>query len=249
MLNKRIAAAAMALGLTCAAFGTIPAAADETSDDRQINVSASGKVMEVPDMARIAFSIVTDGEEAADAQTENTETVRKVRDALMALGVEEGSIQTSDYYINPRYDYDSDPAKLVGYQVGTTLTVSDQKIEDAGKILTSAVGAGANEVEGITYTCSTYDEKYQEALARAVAAAKTKAETLADAAGEKLGSVITITEGWQDTSARYQESDASGKMLMESAAMEDTASAPDVNVDPGSLEIQANVTVTYEIDD
>lgn len=250
MRNKGMAAAAMALGLTCAAaFGGFPAAADETPYDRQINVSASGIVMEVPDMAQISFTVVTDGKEAAETQTENTETVGSVIDALTQLGVVKGSIQTSDYNISPQYDYDKDPATLVGYQVRTTLTVSDQKIEDAGKILSAAVNAGASEIGGIAYTCSTYDEKYQEALTKAVGAAKTKAETLAAASGEKLGKIVTISEGWQDTSARYQESNASGDMLMESAAMDDAKSIPDVDVNPGSLEITANVTVTYEIED
>ena len=33
------------------------------------------------------------------------------------LGVKEESIQTSAYNISPEYNYDSDPAKLVGYEV------------------------------------------------------------------------------------------------------------------------------------
>lgn len=247
MMKRRIlsaAALAAACAMTLFAFPAMAGGTDDTG--RQVTVSATGTVMEVPDMAQITFSVVTEGSEASEAQTENSQSVKDVMDVLAGLGVDEGSVQTSDYYIDPEYDYDSDPARLTGYRVRTTLTVSDQKIEDTGKLLEAVVDAGVNDVGSIVYTCSTYDEKYQEALTLAVEAAKVKADTLARAAGATVGQVVLIQEGWQDTSARYQESGSSAFSMKTADMASDEASALDLN--PGSLQIQANVSVTYAID-
>lgn len=218
-----------------------------TDKERSVSVSASGTVSVVPDMAEIAFSIVTEGEDAQAAQEENTGKVDSVLKALKDLGVKEESIMTSDYSISPEYDYDQDPAKLTGYQVRTSLTVSDQKIGDSGRILSAAVDAGVNDVSGVTYTCSTYDQKYQQALEKAMDAAKEKAETLAAASGLKPGLPLDIQEGYQDTSARYQPSadDYDSDMIMMSKTASDESSA--VSMNPGSMEIKASVSVTYEL--
>ena len=164
------------------------------------------------------------------------------------MGVEDKSIQTSGYSISPQYDYDNldvnKQPKLTGYQVRTTLQVSDRKIADAGKILSESVKAGVNNVEGVVYTCSTYDEKYEEALQKAVKAARKKADVLAKAEGASAGKVVSISEGYQDLSARYQSSDI-GAAYETADAVQNTSSIPDLSA--GTLQIQAEVSVTYEL--
>lgn len=224
----------------------VAAAADEDTQ-RVISVSATGTVMETPDMAQITFSISTEGTEAASAQSDNADKVNAVMDALTGLGVKEDSIQTSDYNISPEYDYSSDPEKLTGYQVRTTLTVSDQKISETGKILSECVKAGVNDVDSVVHTCSTYDEKYQEALTLAVKEARQKAETLAAAEGAKVGKALTITEGYQDDSARYQTMSGSIENKSFQSASADTAAASSPQLSAGSLQIQAEVSVVYQM--
>ncbi len=216
---------------------------------RTVSASATGVVMEVPDMAQITFGVVTNGEQADAAQSENTEKVNQVIGALKGMGVEEKSIQTTGYSISPQYDYDnldaSKQPKLTGYQVRTTLQVSDQKIADAGKILSESVKAGVNDVEGVVYTCSTYHEKYEEALQEAVKAARKKADVLAKAEGASAGKVVSISEGYQDLSARYQSSDIGAVYEKTAAAVQDASSIPDLSA--GTLQIKAEVSVTYEL--
>ena len=240
-MKKSMWAAAAAVGLAgmvlagsglAAASESQPETADGKS--RTVSASATGVVMEVPDMAQITFGIVTNGEKADAAQAENTEKVNQVIATLKGMGVEDKSIQTSGYSISPQYDYDNldvnKQPKLTGYQVRTTLQVSDQKIADAGKILSESVKAGVNNVEGVVYTCSTYDEKYEEALQKAVKAARKKADA--------------ISEGYQDLSARYQSCDI-GAAYETADAVQNASSIPDLSA--GTLQIQAEVSVTYEL--
>ena len=85
---------------------------------------------------------------------------------MKGLGVEEKSIQTSDYGMSPIYDWNSGQQKVKGYQMNTSITVSDILVENIGKIITDSVASGVNELDSVQYLCSDYDEKYQEALKR-----------------------------------------------------------------------------------
>ena len=214
--------------------------ADAQVSGNTVTVTAKGSVRETPDMAAISLGITTNESSAEKAQKKNTESVNKVKEKLKALGVEEKSLQTSGYDIYPQYDYNSN--KITSYQVTTTLTVSDQKIADTGRLITEAVAAGANNINSVTYTCSTYDEKYQEALQAAVSAAKEKAQILAEAAGKTLGELSVLVEGYQDTSAQYDPT-VSGKTM----AMASAEAADSMQMEPGQMSIDANVTVTYSM--
>ena len=50
-------------------------------------------------------------------------------ETLKDLGVEEASIQTSAYGLNPIYDWDSGDRAVTGYEMTTEITVSDIPIE------------------------------------------------------------------------------------------------------------------------
>ena len=206
-----------------------------------ITVSASGTVRLVPDKATVTFGVTTQEATAELAQSKNSEKVKSVIEALTGRGVEEKSIRTTNYSMYPQYDWsDGGEQRLVGYSVNTTMTVRDQNIEDLGKLLSACVGAGINNVDSVSFLCSGYDAAYRDALAQAVAASREKAEALAAAAGKTLGDPTAITEGWQDTSARYGKSAEMPLAVNESAA---DAAAPAIQ--PGETEIIANVTVSY----
>ena len=234
-----------ALFLAAALFGTAfsifnpPASVKaETASEKAETVTVSGQsvVYETPDKAEVRFGVTSQDEEAAAAQQKNTEAVDKVLSSLKKLGIEEKSIRTTGYNMYQSYDYEKNQPN--GYNVTTSLTVKDLAIDMAGKVLTEAVAAGANEMYGISYSCSTYDSAYEKALTDAVAAAKKKAGVLAAAAGKTLGDVQSVVEGYQDTSAQYSKTTA----MAEADVMDAGAS---YSVMPGESEITATVSVTW----
>ncbi len=232
-------ASVMVFGL--AGCGSAPAAA---GDIATVTVSASGTVKLVPDKATIYFGVTTREATAELAQSKNSEAVQKVMDVLTEHGVDEKSIRTTNYSMYPQYDYsEMGEQKIIGYVVYTNMSIQDQNIEDLGKLLSACVAAGINNVDNVSFLCSGYDEAYSQALTQAVEASRAKAETLAAAAGKKLGEAVTITEGWQDTSARYGK--GANMSFTTEAAMDTAAAGPALQ--PGESEITANVTVTYSM--
>ena len=247
-MKKKITAAAcaalvlaMLLALTgCGASAVITAAPAETLPE--ITVSASASVKLVPDKATVSFGVETQETTAEAAQKNNTEAVNRVMEVLTGRGIDEKSIRTESYSMYPQYDWsDTGDQRIIGYVVSTSMSVQDQDIEELGKLLSACVEAGVNDIGSVRFLCSGYDEAYRQALAQAVADAKAEGEALAAAAGKKLGDPVTITEGWQDTSARYGKNAdyASAEAVM------DSASGPIFQ--PGETEITANVTVTYSM--
>ena len=230
-----ILAIELLMGL-CAGGAASFAETPETS--AEVTVSASGSVRLIPDKASVSFGVTTQEESAELAQSKNSEAVDQVIAVLILRGIGEKSIRTTNYSMYPQYDYSDGVSHVVGYSVCTTLLIQDQDIENVGRLLSDCVAAGVNHVDQVSFLCSGYDEAYCEALTAAVENTRVKAEALAKAAGKTLGDAVSVTEGWQDSSARYDKS-----AVYQYAAMDSATRAPTFM--PGETEISANVTVTY----
>lgn len=211
-----------------------------------IIVNSSEKVTVVPDIAEVVYSVRTQAREAAACQQQNTEQVSQVIDLLKGLNVAETSIQTSDYYMNPVYDYSGNTARITGYEAITTLTVSDLPIDGLDEILAQSVSGGINTISSITYQASKYDESYQAALTAAVSTAHQKAEVLARAAGCSVGSVINIQETSGYSEARYLD-DALTNKYRSSAKAELLATADSAGIMPGEIQVEASIVVEYQL--
>lgn len=245
-LSAAVAAAALGLG-GCAAGTQMPDTIKVQNVDaagNTITVTGKEEVKVVPDMAEIEYAIYTRTDTAADCQTKNAKDLASAIETLKSLGVEEKSIQTSSYGLNPIYDWNSSNQEITGYEMTTRLTVSDIPIDKAGAILTESVAAGVNGIDSVTYFSSSYDASYQEALKGAMAVARAKAEALAEASGKTVTGVSHVEEYGYNPSARYSSYNTSRS----AKAAEATMAAADMAVMPGEVSVEAQVSVDYTIE-
>lgn len=209
---------------------------------RTVIVNSRESVHVEPDIAEIVYSVSTEAPDAADCQQQNSQEVDRISSLLKEMGVAESSIQTTDYYMNPRYEWINDVRRLAGYEASTTLTVSDIPMDQAGTILAESVKTGVNHIQSISYLSSRYDEAYREALALAVSAAAAKAQSMADAAGYTLGQISCMQETSSYSQARYQDNVLLSRKQA-AAEAEDS-----VTILPGELEVVAEVMVEYRLE-
>ncbi|MDO4399608.1 MAG: SIMPL domain-containing protein [Coriobacteriia bacterium] len=245
MKGKRFArAAAVVLCAGILAFSLAGCAASADAG-QGITVSGISEMKVTPDKARIDVAVVTEGKTAEACQDDNAKAANAVVEALGKLGVADESIQTTNTYLSPRYGSkssdDTEDWVITGYEMTTSLRVSDLDIENVGVAIQACVEAGANETNGIEYYASNYDEAYQQALEDALATARGKAEGIAAASGVSLGKVVNVQESYQDTSARYLDTPLAS---LEEANADAGAAA---KVMPGQESITAEVTVTFAI--
>lgn len=218
----------------------------DADESEKITVTGKEEVKVAPDMAQIRYGIYTRAQTAAQCQEDNAVQLEQAIETLKGLGIEQASIQTSAYGLNPVYDWNSGDRKITGYEMNTEITVSDIPIDQAGEILSQSVAAGVNQIESVSYFASRYDESYQEALKGAIAVAKAKAQAMAQASGRTLSDVEKIEEFGYHPQARYSAYNASGAGAK--MAVEETDAASDMAVMPGEVSVEAQVTVTYGLE-
>lgn len=209
------------------------------ASEGRVTVTANSSVYAVPDIVSMDFGIQTQSATAEGAQQANTDKTDAIIEALRGMEVKEESIKTSGFDMYPRYN---NGGQIVGYNVHTTLTVLDQPLDKAGDLISQAIAAGATQVNGLSYSCSRYDDFYNEALAKAMEIAKGKAVTLSGAAERELTVEKEITEGYQDVTYRYNTAAVNAKY---GAMMDAAEEAGSMEILPGEAEIKAVVTVTY----
>lgn len=214
------------------------------AEKRTAAIQASETVKVVPDMAVIVYGVNTEDQDAGVCQQSNSEQVAKVLEYLKEKGIAETSIETSDFSLNPMYDWSGSQRVLTGYEMRTQVTVSDVPVEQAGALISQVVEAGANEIISVSYFSSKYDEAYQEALAKAVQQAKTKAETMAHEEGYQVVGVVSMEEYSDSQQGRYVDSGVSRNA---SYKTEMAGAAEDMAVMAGEMEVAARIQVVYEI--
>lgn len=254
MILAAAAVTAASIGLSaCSAQTAAPAQIPDTIKVQNVDssynqVTASGKeeVKVVPDMAEIVFSIHTQKNTAEECQQENAKNLNATIENLKSLGIEEKSIQTSSYGLDPIYNWNSDTREITGYEMNTQLTVSNLPIDQAGSIMSQAVTSGVNRIENVSYFCSNYDENYQEALKKAIEMARSKAQAMAEASGRTLGAVTNVEEYGYNPYARFTGYNAPGSA--KAAVTETAAGAMDMGVMAGEISVEAQVTVSFTLE-
>ena len=81
-------------------------------EDRKISLSTSETVKVAPDMARIVYGIATEDADAEKCQQANAEKLNGLLEYLKGQVVAETSIATSDFSLNPMYDWSGNTRKI-----------------------------------------------------------------------------------------------------------------------------------------
>lgn len=183
----------MIVGLLAAC---VPAAAPaaQPNTTRSMNVSGTGEVSLVPDIASINIGVHTEADLVADALDNNTAQANEISNVLQNMGVEEKDVQTSNFNVYPANRYDPMTGQVTGsyFVVDNTVTVIVRDLSQLGEVLTAVVNAGANNINGINFDVEDREAAVAQARELAIQNAKEKAQEIADAAGVELGDLISI---------------------------------------------------------
>lgn len=246
-MKKRLLVVSAVLAGTVMMTACVSGAAGNTAADggqtKVISVNSTETVTAQPDIAEIELTVYSQAADAKACQAQNSTDLQSVLDALKAQGIEETSIQTSSFGLSPVYDW-NDGKTITGYEMESEIVVKDVPIDSSGAVLTAAVNAGANRIDSVSYLCSTFDEKYEEALRMAIESAKVKAQAMAEAGGCTAGSVVSMEELSSSQQARYTKASS---MAVETAAAGMAADESGIDVLGGEVEIEASVNVDFEI--
>ena len=187
--------AALAIAL-CLQLSRISGAQDPTRPlVPQIVTTGQGEVRVAPDRATISIGVQTRASTAAAASASNARKQASVISAIRGQGVPASQISTAGFTVQPemRYDRPGTPPVVTGYLVTNAVMVELQRTDIVGTVIDASLAAGANQVNGLTFSISDADSARRIALGLAVNRAKGDAEAAARAAGGSLGTLIEMT--------------------------------------------------------
>jgi uncharacterized protein len=224
-----------------------------------VSVSGHGQVNVPPDTASVSIGIDVIQPSLAEAQEQATAQATAVIEALKAAGIADEDIQTAFFNVTILRDYDAaaavgddavaavgatpesenaDPTQITGFEIVNQLQVTVRDTDMLGELLDAAVTAGANSINGVTFSVDDQTAAASEARRLAVEDARTKAEELAAAAGLTLGPVISIAEGTVSPMPPPLPAAADAGMAEAQAA---------VPVQPGSSTVAVDVSMTFAL--
>ncbi len=223
-----------------------------TTKTDSFTVSGEGKVTMIPDIARIQAGVTAQGSSIKVVQQELNKKIKAISDAIKKQGVDDKDIQTTNYSVNPQYDYRNGTQKITGYEANSNFSIKVRNMDNATAVIDVATANGANQVGGISFDVDDKTKVENEARTKAAAAAKaaadkavadakSKAQLAAKTAGFSLGRVINYNEnsgGYGRPLPMYAKAE-----LMNAGAADQVATT----IEPGSQEITVSVSLSYEI--
>jgi uncharacterized protein YggE len=171
-----------------------------STSERTIRVEGLGEAKAAPDEAFLTLAMDTLAPTAKAAAEDNARKMDKVIAALVQAGIPRKDLETNNYAVYPEYQPPVKPneePKLRGYRVSNTVEVHVRELARVGALLDTALGAGANRVDGVRFGLSKPEVAQGEALRNAVERARQSAQVLASSLGVKLGPVLdasTVTQ-------------------------------------------------------
>lgn len=232
----------------------------EVADNHSVlTVNGEGRAMREPDMAVFTAGVTTQGKTAAEALGQNSRAMERVIAELKRSGIAERDIQTSNLSISPIYRDPNQEAAvraqggqpyvppspedqiptIIGYTANNTVSVRQRRLGDYGKTIDTLASAGANQINGPDFQIDEPKPALDEARRDAVKDARRKAELYASAAGLRIVRVVSMAE-----SGGYYGPQPMVRFRAEAAM---AAPPPVAPVQPGELEMTANVAVVYEL--
>ncbi len=234
----------LVLGLSLSAWS-----AELPSDSSTLTVSGKGIVRIAPDTAIIRLAVETAGKSFGQVQQDNTKAMTRVFDELLKMGIERERIQTASFDVTPRYAQRPRPRsqvpdepqtpKIIGYTAQNSIRVEVRKLETVGKVVDGALHAGANHFSRINWVLREKNSVYLQALQKAANEAKNKAATLTQSLGVSVIRLMKVQEGGRQV---YPQARA-----LAGAQFSMAESAKAVPMAPGEIQVQATVTLVFEI--
>lgn len=201
-----------------------------------LNVSATGFADGLPDRAQVSAGVVQQGKTAREAMMGNATLMTAVFDELEAAGIPKKNITTSQLSLQPQYDYrDRRKPTITGYEVRNTVTVKSDDLEQIGPMLDALVRAGVNNINQVQFSVKDPKAILDKAREDAIRDAKDKAERMAEAAGVKLGPLLSMSESNRGGGLPQP-------VMMRSARMEMSDSVTPISAGEQTMSVSVNLS-------
>lgn len=149
------------------------------------------------DSVAISIGVQSANKSATDALITNSQIASKIISTLKQNGVADDEISTSQYSIQPNYNY-SEYGNIInttGFAVSNIVTVQSPHLNNVSQWIDSSVSAGANTINSVEFQISpkSLGEIKKTLIDKAIDDARQKAEIASRAVGSSITGIKSIS--------------------------------------------------------
>jgi uncharacterized protein YggE len=171
------------------------APATAVAAEQTVSVTAEATLKVPNDTASVGLSVSRERRSRGAALRAVSNGLHRVIGAAQGIaGVEAGDIVTGRISVRKAFRGNTHGTHTL-YRASEGIAVTIHQPDNAGDLVSAAIGAGATGVSGPNFFVGDSEQAFGKALAAAFDKAKAKAAILATQAGASLGPAITIDEG------------------------------------------------------
>lgn len=225
--------------------------AAEQPEMRLITVTGDAEIRVVPDEVILTLGVETWNKNLNLAKSQNDKRTQKIIDMAKNLKVEGKYIQTDYISIDPRYENGYERQNFIGYFVRKSIVITLKDTNKFENILSSALDAGANYVQGVQFRTTELRKHRDMARSLAIKAALEKANDLAKELDQKVGKPYRIQEnqsGWWSPYNSWWRSRGRGGMSQNVIQNTAGSSNSESGIALGQIKVNASVTVSFELE-
>lgn len=221
---------------TCA-VATAMAQEPSQSQNQVPTIVTSGEatLQRAPDQAFVTLSVETRAKTPKEAQQLNADAMTAIQARITRLNIARDRVRTTGYSVQQEFDFPNGRRTARGYVTRNGVEVRIEPVERVGEFLDAMVDAGATTVSQVRFDLKDRNAAESEALRLAVVDARAHADAIAAGAGRTIDRVMRITETPQPRFRMAQP------MMAERSL---AASAEPTPIEPGTIEIHAQVELT-----
>jgi hypothetical protein len=207
-----------------------------------ITADGTARLYVQPDQAQLSLEVVTQGKTVDLVSQENNKKMKAITEAVKGLGVADMDIKTVSYNLYPTYNYDEQPAMIVGYELRQSVNVTIKDLTKTDNIIAASTANGANSISSLNFEVKDRDKYIAQLREQAVSKAKDKLEKLQGLVGFEVVKITSYYEYEQND--YYYPTYGKGMGMVEASY---NATPSDISVQAGAEELVFTVNIGYEI--
>ena len=223
---------------------------EKVTEERGYISTHSEKTKDVyPNIAEVTFTKETTAKNIETASLENKTAIAEINKALQVYKTKNSDsteIRTGSYSASPNYSYKGNKKQIIGYTVVNSITVRTKSTELLGKMIDSAIKAGADRVGSLSFSFENDGTICRDLILQATKEAQELAKVAAGTTSQTIKGVKAINTSCytQMNSTSNFRNFASAKSLM---ATDEAAGIPETTVSPGKIKVRASVNADFYV--
>jgi uncharacterized protein YggE len=197
-----------------------------------IVMTGEAVVHRAPDVAYLTAAVESRSKSSRDAQRLNAESAAALRKRLTDIGIPAAALRTLGVSLDQEFENADGRPIPRGWVARNSIEVRLDEVARAGEVLDAVVQAGATSLGGIRFDLKDRSAAEQEAIRLAVGDARARAEAAAAGAGRTIDRILRIEDRRSDSE------------IPRPLTMMRTASAAVTPVDPGVIDVRAQIALT-----